>query len=120
MLLDDKLTKQKVFFLKKYVLFLKAILTTLIKQIRFKNNDIEIKTTPNNTRALLYFLQKHTLCQYKQLIDIACSDVLGKKRRFSINYLLLSLRFNVRLNLVVKTNEVLPLLSTAFLYRSAN
>ena len=111
---------QKKFFLKKYVLYLKIILKSVIKEIRFKNNDIEIKTTPNNIRAILYFLQNHTLCQYKQLIDIACSDVLGKERRFSINYLLLSLRYNARLNIVIKTNEVLSLPSITMIYRSAN
>ena len=106
MMFEDKIMAQKNFFLKKYVLYLRNILKSVIKEIRFKNNDIEIKTTPNNIRAILYFLQNHTLCQYKQLIDIACSDVLGKERRFSINYLLLSLRYNARLNIVIKTNEV--------------
>ena len=117
---NTNLLKQKNFFLKKYVLLLKTILKTVVKQIRLKNNDIEIKTTPNNIRGALYFFQTHTLCQYKQLIDMACSDVLGKMRRFSINYLLLSIRFNARLTLVLKTNEVLSLPSIAFLYRSAN
>ena len=111
---------QKKFFLKKYVLFLKNILKTVIKEIRIHNNNLEIKTTPNNLCALLYFLQNHTLCQYKQLIDIACSDVPGKQHRFSVNYLLLSLRYNTRLTVVVKTNEVSPLPSTTVLYRSAN
>ena len=120
MSLNKKIMAQKKFFLKKYVLFLKTILKTVIKTIRLKNNDIEIKTTPNNMRALFYFLRNHSLCQYKQLIDIACSDVPGKKRRFSVNYLLLSLRYNVRLNIVVKTNEVLSLPSITTIYRSAN
>jgi len=117
---EAKLLKQKNFFLKKYVLSLKTILKTIVKGIRLKNNDIEIKTTPNNLRALLYFLQKHTLCQYKQLVDIACVDVPGKIRRFTVNYLLLSLRYNTRLTVVVKTNEVSPLPSLITLYRSAN
>lgn len=91
-----------------------------MKEIRLKNNDIEIKTTANNLRALLYFLQNHTLCQYKQLADLACSDVPGKTRRFSVNYLLHSLRYNTRINVVVKTNEVSPLPSVTSLYRSAN
>src|ERR1700758_3170185 len=114
-MLLEKLLKQKNWFMKKYVVFLKAILGTLIKEIRLKNNDMEIKTTPNNLRALLYFLQQHTLCQYKQLVDIACSDVPGKKYRFSLNYLLLSFRYNTRLTIVVKTNEVLPLPSVTAL-----
>jgi NADH:ubiquinone oxidoreductase subunit C len=117
---EAKLVKQRNFFLKKYVLSLKTILKTVIKGIRLQNNDIEIKTTPNNLRALLYFLQKHTLCQYKTLVDIVCSDVPGKLRRFTINYLLLSHRYNARLKIVVKTNEVSPLPSAITLYRSAN
>ncbi len=48
---------QKKFFLKKYVLFLQTILQTLVKTIRIQNNDIEIKTTPNNMRGMFYFLQ---------------------------------------------------------------
>lgn len=117
---EIKLVKQRNFFLKKYVLSLKTILKSVIKTIRLQNNEIEIKTTPNNLLALLYFLQKHSLCQYKVLVDIVCVDVPGKLRRFTINYLLLSLRYNTRLKVVIKTNEVSPLPSTITLYRSAN
>src|ERR1700761_5021736 len=116
----QKVINQKVFFIKKYVLSLKTILKTVIKEVRIQNNDLEIKTTPNNLCALLYFLQNHTLCQYKQLIDIACSDVPGKTRRFSVHYLLLSRRYNARIVIVVQTNEVSPLVSVTSLYRSAN
>jgi NADH-quinone oxidoreductase subunit M len=49
-----KLIKQKSFFLKQYVLSLKTILKTIIKGVRLKNNDIEIKTTSNNFGTLLY------------------------------------------------------------------
>ena len=55
----DNLIEQKNWFLKKYVFFLQMMLKSLIKEIRIKNNDIEIKTTSNNLRALLYVLQKH-------------------------------------------------------------
>jgi NADH-quinone oxidoreductase subunit C len=120
MMSETKLLKQKNFFMKKYVLSLKTILKTVIKGVRLKNNDLEIKTTPNNLRALLYFLQKHTLTQYKILVDIVCADVPGKIRRFSVSYLLLSLRYNARLVVVVKTNEVSSLPSVVNLYRSAN
>jgi len=81
---------------------------------------VEIKTTPSNLRSILYFLQKETLCQYKQLVEIACYDFPGKKDRFSINYVLYSLRYNVRIIIVVKTNEVIPLPSITGLFESAN
>ena len=120
MMEEAKLLKQKDFFMKKYALSLKTILKTVLKGVRLKNNDLELKTTPNNLRALLYFLQKHTLCQYKMLVDIACVDVPGKTRRFTVSYLLLSLRYNARVTVIVKTNEVSSLPSVVSLYRSAN
>jgi len=96
-------------FLKKYILFLRTVLRNLIKEIRFVNNDIEIKTTPNNLRSVLYFLKNHTLCKYKQLSEITCSDHPGKKRRFAVAYVLCSLHYNTYITVVVQTNEVLPI-----------
>ena len=115
-----KLIKQNDFFLKKYVLYLKTILKTVLKGVRIKNNDLELKTTTNNLGALLYFLQKHTLCQYSMLLDIACVDVPGKARRFTVSYLLFSLRYNARVTVIVKTNEVFAVPSMVNIYRSAN
>jgi NADH:ubiquinone oxidoreductase subunit C len=105
---------------KKYILFLRQVGKYLIKEIRFVNNrDIEIKTTPNNLRALLYFLKNHTLCQYKQLIEIACSDNPGKQRRFSIAYILLSTHYSANITVVIQTNEVLPVPSVTSIFSSA-
>jgi NADH:ubiquinone oxidoreductase subunit C len=84
------------------------------------NNDIEIKTTKNNLRALLYFLKKNTMSRYEQLIDIAVTDVLGKINRFSVNYLLKSLLYSSRLIVVVKTNEVVPIPSVMDIFKSSN
>jgi len=106
--------------MKKYLLLLKKILKNLIKEIRIKNNDIEIKTTPNNLRALLYVLKNHSLFQYKQLIDIACYDFPGKENRFSVNYILFTFKYNTRISVIVKTNEVIPLPSVTTIYDSAN
>jgi NADH dehydrogenase (ubiquinone) Fe-S protein 3 len=80
---------------------------------------VEIKTTSNNLRALFYFLQNHSLCQYKQLVEIACSDLPGKKRRFSLAYILFSFRYNTYLTIVVQTNEVLSIPSVTPIYSSA-
>jgi NADH-quinone oxidoreductase subunit C len=110
---------QKKWFIKQYVVFLKLVLRTLIKEVRIKNNDVEIKTTSNNLRALFYFLQNHSLCQYKQLVEIACSDLPGKKRRFSLAYILFSFRYNTYLTIVVQTNEVLSIPSVTPIYSSA-
>ena len=105
--------------IKTYLLFLCTVLRNLIKEVRFVNNDIEIKTTSNNLRSLLYFLQNHTLCKYRQLIEIACSDNPGKKRRFSVAYVLFSMHYNAYITVVVQTNEVLPIPSVTPVFLSA-
>jgi NADH dehydrogenase (ubiquinone) Fe-S protein 3 len=96
-----------------------SVVGFLIKEIKVKNNNIEIKTTPNKLRSLLSFLKKHTLCQYKQLVDIVCSDVPGKKYRFSVSYLLHSILYNARIVVTIKTNEVIPVPSVTQLFESA-
>jgi NADH:ubiquinone oxidoreductase subunit C len=57
---------------------------------------------------------------FSQLIEIAVSDVPGKKNRFSIAYLLFSYLYNVRCVLIVKTDEITPLESCTLLFKSAN
>lgn len=117
--MDILLLNQKKSLLKQYAFSLKNILGTISKEIRISNNDIEIKTTPNNLRSLISFLKRHTLCQYKQLAEITCSDVPGKTHRFTINYLLHSLLYNSRVIVTIKTNEIIPLPSITGLYESA-
>jgi NADH dehydrogenase (ubiquinone) Fe-S protein 3 len=113
------IVKQKQYLLRQYANYLFSLLGSMTKEIRVSNNDIEIKTTSNNLRSLLFFLKCHTLAQYKQLIDIACSDVPGKTYRFTITYLLHSLVYNARVMITVKTNEVISLPSIIQLYESA-
>ena len=105
------------FLIKSYVYLLKKILKNSLKEIRLIQNDIEIKTTPNNIRSVLYFLKNHTLCNYKQIIEIACSDTPGKKRRFALAYLLYSLHYNTHINVNVQTDEVstIPSVTPVFL-----
>ena len=116
---NKNLSNQKIWLLKSYTQQLSILTGSLIKEIKIKNNNIEIKTTPNKLRSLLSFLKKHTLCQYQQLVDIACSDVPGKKYRFSVSYLLHSILYNARIVVTVKTNEVIPLPSVTQLFESA-
>ena len=106
-------------FTKNYVLFLRTVLRNLIKEIRFFSNDVEIKTTPNNLRSLLYFLQKHTLCKYQQVSDVICSDHPGKKRRFAVAYLLFSWHYNSYITVIVQTNEVLTIPSATPIFAGA-
>jgi len=115
----EELLLVRKWFIKNYSLFLRTVLRNLIKEIRFSNNDVEIKTTPNNLRSVLYFLKNHTLCKYKQLSEVICSDHPGKKRRFSVAYVLCSLHYNSYITVVVQTNEVLPIPSVTPIFSGA-
>lgn len=92
----------------------------LWKEYCLKRNSLEIKVIPDQLIPALVFLKQHSLMQFSQLIDIAVSDVPGKKNRFSVCYLLLSYFYNTRINIVTKINEITPLPSVTYIYESAN
>lgn len=115
----SRLLLKRTWLLKSYIKLLSSILGSLAKEIRLKNNDIEIKTTPNNLRSLILFLKNHSLTQYKQLIEIACSDNPGKQWRFSLVYVLNSVLYSTRLLVTIKTNEVNPIPSVIEIFSSA-
>jgi len=82
--------------------------------------ELDIYVESKLLYPLLFFINKHSLCQYKTLIDIICCDRLNKSHRFEITYSLLSVYYNSRLKIICKINENDLLLSVGSLYRSAN
>lgn len=87
-----------------------------IQAVNVKNHDLEIKVSSNNIYIVLYFLQKHTICQFDYLIDIVCYDTPGKKLRFGIVYSLLSVRYNTRIRVISKFKSLIALLSISSLF----
>lgn len=75
---------------------------------------------PQDLINLLLFFKLHTMLQFKSLLDIICLDFLKDCGRFILIYHLLSLRFNLRINLQIMS-EFSDILETAsLLYNSAN
>jgi NADH:ubiquinone oxidoreductase subunit C len=97
----------------------KRILGKGIQATHVRNHDLEIKVNSNNIYPVLYFLQKHTICQLDCLTDIICYDTPGKSLRFGIIYNLLSIRYNMRIRLVSKFKNIVALLSTSSLFLGA-
>jgi len=116
----SKLRFQNQFFFNKYARFLTKILGTMCKDIRIQKKDIEIKTTQENLKAVLYFLKNHTLCLYKQLSEIICIDTPKDKLRFTIIYKLYSVHYTSHIYINVQTDEVTAVPSVLQLYESAN
>lgn len=83
--------------------------------------EIELKVPSKKIYPLVLFLNKHSLCMFKLIVDIVCSDMAGKFHRFSLVYNLLSVQFNTRLRVVSKIQEtVSQVLSLISIYRSAS
>lgn len=83
--------------------------------------EVELKVPSKKVYPLIYFLNKHSLCMFKLMIDIVCSDVPGKLNRFSLVYNLLSVQFNRRIRVISKIQEnVCNVLSLVSLYRSVS
>ena len=81
---------------------------------------LEIKTTPNNFRSLLYFLQKHTLCKYQQVSDV---DLFWSSRKkttiFSCLCCYLVDIIIAYITVIVQTNEVLTIPSVTPIFAGA-
>lgn len=82
--------------------------------------EIEVSVISKNIYPLIYFLNKHSICLFKMMVDIICYDTKGKYFRFFIVYNLLSIHYNFRIRLFTKINELDKLLSLVSLYKSVS
>lgn len=106
-------------FSKSYAKFLKNIGFSTIKKIFILKTNIVIKTSNNRLVTILLFLKNHSLCLYKQLIDIAAEDTPKHKNRFRLNYILSSILYNHRVIVSLNTNELTYLPSVTKIFSSA-
>lgn len=106
---------------KKILTDISKVLGVGLKKGRIVSGyDLEIEVVSKNCYPILMFLKKHTLCQYKQLVDIICFDTPGKNYRFFIIYNLLTIQYNTRIQVITKLKNTNELLSISGLYKSAN
>lgn len=103
---------------KKYAYFLKTICQS-IKTLLTINNCLTLKTTRKNLKIVVLFFNKHTLCCYNQLLDIAAEDHPEKKNRFVVNYIISSLLYNQKLLLSVSSNSANYLPSITEIFKAA-
>jgi NADH-quinone oxidoreductase subunit C len=77
----------------------------------------EVKRT--SIGRVLAFLRDDAQCKFSLLVDICGVDHPERPERFDVVYNLLSLRFNRRIRLKVKTDEDQPVASATGLFSSA-
>jgi len=108
------------FIYKIFIKYLSRILDGGVKNIKVISGfEIEVEVLPKNLYPLMYFFNKHSLCQCKSLMDIVCYDLVKEKKRFFLVYNLLSVRYNNRINVKVRLQRIGELMSMISIYKSA-
>ena len=99
-----------------------SYLLNLIPAINFLilKKELTINVPLNKLRQILVFLKYHTNTQYKILSDICGVDYLTKVKRFEIVYNLLSIKYNTRIRLKIRVDEINLVESITTIYPNAN
>lgn len=95
------------------------IFLNVIKQIRVKNNEIELKTNKKNLLVILKILNQLSVLKYVQLTDILCFELLGSSKKNIIYYLLLSNIYQSRLLISLQIDSLTSLKTVTTLYFNA-
>lgn len=75
---------------------------------------------PSKIQEVILFLRDHENFLFKMVIDILSIDFPTSEYRFQIVYNLLSIKYNVRLQVILNTKELHPIKSIVILHNSAN
>jgi NADH/F420H2 dehydrogenase subunit C len=83
--------------------YLERVLKNVITNLSItSDNNIVINANANDVSKVLQFLKLHTNFQNKLLLDVYAIDYPQRKKRFELQYMLLSLLYNYRI--IIKTN----------------
>jgi NADH:ubiquinone oxidoreductase subunit C len=103
-----------------YAQMLFTILFTLIKEILILSTlTTVIKTSKKQLVGLSFFLKKHSLLNYTQLLDIVAEDTPKHKNRFRISYVLSSFLYSHKLLISLTAHELHYLPSLIVIFFSA-
>lgn len=108
------------FYLQKVSETLSKSLNKLVVNIRVTHNILNIKTTPNNLKSVLFYLQNHSLFLFKQLQEITCIDRPEKALRFTVTYTLYSVKYSTNILVTVQLPMEEPLPSVTQIYEGAD
>jgi NADH/F420H2 dehydrogenase subunit C len=102
--------------------FLKSIsisVPSLIERTIISKSEICIYTKEDHLFNLITFLKYYTNAQFKQLSEITAVDFPNREKRFEVVYMLLSIRFNMRIKIKIHINELASVPSVSKLFPSA-
>lgn len=109
------------FFSQNIIFLLSKILDVGIKKMWIGSGfEIVIEINSKLIYPVIYFLNKHSLCCFKSLIDFVCYDTPEFKYRFSLIYNLISIQYNFRCQVLTKIQELTNVFSVMGIFKSAN
>lgn len=104
--------------LERFCVYISRIIP-YIESLTINKDIIYMTISANHLRSVCSILQKHNLFQFKSLLDVWGVDYPSKAKRFEINYLLLSVKYNIRLIVRVSVEEFEGVQSLHTLYKSS-
>lgn len=114
------MNKKNNISLYQYGLYFIDVIPKYIKSCNLKKNELILITEESTLYSLINFLKKHLNSNYETLIAITAVDYPNKKKRFEVNYILLSLQYNYRIRVKTSVDEFTVLPSIETIYKSAN
>lgn len=102
---------------KEYIL---NELAKSVDDIEVVKNEVVIYADAARVDDILHFLKTDHNSSFEQLIGVTAADYPADEKRFEVVYLLLSLKFNRRAIVKVRTSEDLPVPTVVGVYSSAN
>ena len=100
--------------------YLVSCLPYYINTVLFALNDLTIVVSSRYINQVLLFLKNDLNSQFRVLVDLTAVDFPENDKRFEVVYMLLSLKYNVRIRVKTHVNEMSSLDSVSDIYLSAN
>ncbi len=89
-------------------------------QCALVGQELVLEILPEHIIKTLLFLREDPRCQFKILIDMLAVDYPVRPERFEVIYHLLSLPYNLRIRVRVRTDEQTPVPSVESVFSTAN
>lgn len=102
-----------------FVTYFKNLFSKNLKYITVNNNGINLYLREFKL-DVFFFLKKHHLFQYKQLVDLIVVDKITKTQRFVLIYTFLSVKYNFRVTVYSSINELQHVPTLTKIYASAS
>lgn len=90
-----------------------------VDDVSIFKNEVVVLARADKIPDLLHFLKTDQNCSFEQLIGLTAADYPADANRFEVVYCLLSMRFNRRVIVKIRTNETTPVKTVNVIYKSA-